>query len=69
MRRSIQAFFQSAVEDVRKAVEACALRKTESEEGLRERISRLDEQRRGISQILAELEDIRAKSQGSVHGY
>ncbi len=56
VRLSIQTVFQSAVEDVQKAVAASSLRKTESEEGLRQMISRVGEKRRGLGQVLSDLE-------------
>jgi predicted GTPase len=56
VRRSIQVFFQSAIEDVQKAAAAVAIRKIESEESLRKRIARLNEQRLGIRGILEGME-------------
>ena len=59
-RRNIQVFFQSAIEDVQKAVSAAAMRKTESEEGLLQKISRVEGSRRSLGPILADLKKVRS---------
>ncbi len=56
VRGSIQAFFQSAIEDVQKAVAASAARKTSSEQSIKQRVSLLGQKREAISGCLAEIE-------------